>query len=768
LQSGSQSIRFAFSFGEFLDSASSSSGSGDAVSRKKKAFAAALLVVLLALLQEPLWLTTASPVLLYSLFSVAQERSSTTIEEIDDENDAADTSAAGASSSAAAASSIRRPSTWAERVATHDSPPAPHIGLLGCSIRMPTPSRPISITGSDRASAAAAADLELLQAAAASNAAAAAALASNAAAASSSSPRMSGAATSTAAIPFPSLLSPSPAPAGDPLGVAAMGPRQGQQGSSGLILVQPRPTRNVSDRSVLAAENMLANAAAALAAQHQQQSSSAKQSAVSPSSMRTSAVDGDEHKEQDVSAPAALSASSPRARRPSPSIAASLSSHPLPSVASASFQPLSVTLPPRRIDVHQALSRMSPAPASASKRRGHAHSQSQHSLSQQHHEDAAQSELSSADVSDAESSLVSEAERSFFADIVRRTAALESLPASAASSASFRMNFTFQFGFEDVLTAFLELGEHAAQQAAAAAAAAAAAVSSEREEPGASPYGESNAAPQTPRRRGSQTSSAAMAAEAFIGSGGGGGGANTPTSNVAAHAFALSDYVVDVISDSAAAEGASASAVSTTDVPPRFIVRRVQTPLSLPHLLRKLLGDVRHLSVEERVSIDSSRRREVKLYALSRSLGNFLSLASVQRIAPHPVHEGHTRWSVEVRAHVYSSCGLMRAQVQSFLVAAAKQRQHQISLLLSADIKRLVEKRKIEQAQAQQQQQQDDGSQKEEELFGPAGAGLGLTQRTAAIRNNSRADGSARAAAAASKAALSHSASTGNFHARRV
>jgi hypothetical protein len=107
----------------------------------------------------------------------------------------------------------------------------------------------------------------------------------------------------------------------------------------------------------------------------------------------------------------------------------------------------------------------------------------------------------------------------------------------------------------------------------------------------------------------------------------------------------------------------------------------------------------------------------------------------------------------------------MRAQVQSFLVAAAKQRQHQISLLLSADIKRLVEKRKLEQALAQQQ---DDSSQKEEELLGPAGAGLGLTQRTAAARNNSRADGSARPAAAGSKAALAHSASTGNFHARRV
>jgi len=405
------------------------------------------------------------------------------------------------------------------------------------------------------------------------------------------------------------------------------------------------------------------------------------------------ASDSEEHKEQYNASPASPNARSDLA----PSIAASLS---------RSFQPLSVPMVPRRIDVHQALSRVSPAPASASKRR----TQSQHALHAAQ-DDASQTDLlSSTELSDAEGGAMSDVERAFFADAVRRSAALEALPASAASSATFRMNFTFAFGFEDVLAAFLELGEHAAAAAAA-----------EREEQAAN--SDTNM-PHTPRRR---TSQSAAAAEAFIGSGG--AGAITPTS-AAAHSFALSEYEVTVLSDSAASAASSSS--SPSDASSRFIVRRVQTPLSLPLLLRKLLGDVRYLSVEERVHVDPARRL-VHLRAHSRSLGNFLSLSSTQRIAPHPVHEGHTRWSVDVRVHVYSSCGLMRAQVQSFLIAAAKQRQHQISLLLSADIKRLVERRKQEQAQ---QQQQEDAQQQEQAT--PVASGMGLTQRIA--RSGSRAD----------------------------
>ena len=630
---------------------------------------AVLLVVTLLLLLDPTWLAPISPVLLYSMFTVAQERS-----RLDD----GDETEAEAAVSASAIS--------ARRV---DAPPTQAISLFGYSMRVPPPNGRIT-SGRSQPGQPNLPPAHPVSAHGAPQPPLAAASSSSTPSLGQSrlpAPLLSASTHTPFTVPFPSLTaSPHSGPVRSAIGSL-------QHGSSGLVLQQPRPMRTLSDPATVLADDFVEEEEEiAAAVVHPSAEVCPDHEAGQRSSKASQQLE--EHKESVDDRPLRADMG--------PTIAASLAH----------------SLTARKIDVNAALSRLSPQHAptassssSSSKRRP---AQDDHSAGELL--SAGESAGSaSASASDAEST--TEAERAFFSGQSRRDA-LDALPLSAATASSVRIHFSFQASFEDVVDAFWRLGSEQAP-----------ADSDDTEQ-----SSDSNTPPYTPTKLTPSSSLNHLvqqaSAHAHAGAAGNLTSPATMSHPTATPLFTRAEYVADVISDSnesAAAVSASSSS-SSAAAPIRYVIRRVHSPLHLPHLLRKLLGNVTRLSVEERIQVDMARR-SVRLHLHSRVLDRFLHFSSVQSIAPHPLNPAHTRWTCDIKLHVYSSCGLMRQQVMSWLSATTKQRQQQISMMLSAAVKRNIKKRARhaylqEQRGAQASEQQEQHEHVELSVMTPV-----LTQR---------------------------------------
>ena len=657
-----------------------------------------LVLVVMVLMQDARWLAPISPALLYCMFTVAQERS-----RMEDEEDLLaldDTPRHPASSSSSSSSlPLAAPRSSVAHRVTRNQPPSQGLSLFGYSVRGPTPSRTPSGRLQGRLPAASARrPLRPSTAMPAIH--------------DSASSSSSSAATPHRAIPFPSLASPPAAAAASAMSTSPRSsPRNNSShmthlhGSSGLVLQQPRPQRTVSgDASVLARSfSMQEDSEFSPVLDRLDSDTDRSQPESTHNNQKSPRQHQEEHKEQH---PAVTTASSPR---PDPlAIAASLSRP----------APLAVQLPVRKIDVHAALSRVHHAPAVAAATPKSNLAQSSSELSSTGHTSASDSDTAPTDE-----------EVSFFNGDghSRRDSALslDSLPRSAATAISFRLHFNFAFSFEEVLRAFWNMGEseEAAATGATTAGGASTGAGTGTEEEGEDPHSDSNTPPYTPTKMTPSQSynqiagGSAAAAASSMGS---------PIEQIPADAAAASrghhssssqsqltaiDLEVDTLSDTgeqispvaaaaASDSSSSSSAASSTALPIRYAVRRVSTPLRLPLVLRKLLGTGRRWVTEDRIACDMSRRL-VKLQSQSRVLEPFLSLVSAQTIAPHPSNPAHTRWSCEIKLHVYSSCGLLRGDVVSWISSMSKQRQHQISLLLSASIKRQVQRERQAELAAQ-------------------------------------------------------------------
>lgn len=694
-----QAIRL--NFGDSADSSSSSDNASAPGRRVLEILCVVMLVlVVMVLMQDARWLAPISPALLYCMFTVAQERSRMEDEEdllaLDDTPRHPASSSSSSSSSSSAPLNLTVPRSSLAHRAARNQPPTQGLSLFGYSVRVPTPSRTPSGRLQGRLPVASARGPLRPSTAMPSIPASASSSSSSAA----TPHRHLAANLRTGAIPFPSLVSPPAAAAAAAMSTSPRSPARNNNphpahlhGSSGLVLQQPRPQRTVSgDASVLARSFSMQEDDNVFSPGLDRVDSDTEQSLSDSNQNKKSPRQQEEQKEQHA---AVTSVSSPRVD--AQAIAASLSRS----------APLAIQLPARKIDVHAALSRMhnAPATAAAAPRSNLTHSSS----------DLSSSVPTSASDSDT---APTDEEVSFFNGHSRRDSALslDSLPRSAATATSFRLHFNFAFSFEEVMRAFWNMGEteDAAAAGTSTAAGASTGAGTGTEEEGEDP--QSDTPPYTPTKMTPSHSysqlaggSAAAAASSM------GSPIEHPVAAARGHHSSSSqsqlsalDLEVESLSDTgeqvSPAAAASSSSSSAATVPIRYAVRRVSTPLRLPLVLRKLLGTGRRWVTEDRIACDVSRRL-VKLQSQSRVLEPFLSLVSSQTIAPHPSNPAHTRWSCEIKLHVYSSCGLLRGDVVNWISAMSKQRQHQISLLLSASIKRQVQRERQAELAAQLAQQ---------------------------------------------------------------